>query len=127
MGQTLTRRPISQRQSFATLNTASNPNVPDLSQYQGYTTPEPMPMAPNIDPSSFYRNEWFNAVNQYGLKAVQRNDSLLDPFRQRAQQQYQDALSSNNTQMPTSFQVPSSLGYGRSGLSGFRIQQMMDY
>jgi hypothetical protein len=41
MGQTLTRRPISQQKSFATMGTPSSAFAPDQSQYQGFTTPQP--------------------------------------------------------------------------------------
>jgi hypothetical protein len=48
MGQTLTRRPISQQKSFATMGTPSSPFAPDQSQYQGFTTPQ-QPQSAQID------------------------------------------------------------------------------
>lgn len=47
MGQTLSRKPISQRNSFPTLTTGSSPFAVDQAQYQGYTTPTPPQSATN--------------------------------------------------------------------------------
>lgn len=68
---------------------------------QSVTSSYPTPQAtlgPPPDPSSFFSKAYSDAVGQYGQKAISQNDSLLDPFRQRAQQEYDNAKATYDQQ-----------------------------
>lgn len=80
------------------------------------TNPALAPVGPPPDPSTFFSKAYDDAVAQYGAKAIQQNDSLLDPFRQRAQQDYDAAVKAQTPQAQSPVNPQTTNGYGSDAI-----------